>query len=221
MLGPAAGAAAAAAPRWVERLETALSIYGVADVEMRRNLLLHHMGPESYDVICDKLAPASPRTKTFQEIVQLLEAYYNPQRLEISENYRFNCRRQGDKDAVSAEETVDEYLVALRRIAITCNFDQYLEKALRNQLVFGIKRNDIRSRLLEKRNLTLQDARDIAVGMELSRKGGAEIEGQFVRSDVHVVHRQPEKKKVHKDSANDSEKKLLSMWSKVAPGDRV
>ncbi|XP_062715667.1 uncharacterized protein K02A2.6-like [Aedes albopictus] len=163
--------------RWVERLETAFHIYGVADEQMKKHFLLHYMGSETYDVICDKVAPDSPRTKTYQDIVATLNDFFSPQPLEISENFRFKCRRQGDKDAASADETVDEYLVALRRIAVTCNFGAYLDTALRNQLVFGIKRNDIRSRLLEKRQLTLQDAREIAVSMELSLKEGAEIEG--------------------------------------------
>ncbi|XP_058817568.1 uncharacterized protein K02A2.6-like [Topomyia yanbarensis] len=176
--------------RWVERLENAFIIYAVDDVDMRKSLLLHHMGAESYDIICDKIAPDAPRDKTYQQIVDILETFFNPRPLEISENFRFKCRRQGDKDAATPEESVDEYLVALRRIAVTCNFGQYLETALRNQLVFGIKRNDIRSRLLEKRELTLQSARDIAVSMELSKKGGAEIEGCQGKQEVHKVQHQ-------------------------------
>nr|XP_029724092.1 uncharacterized protein K02A2.6-like [Aedes albopictus] len=204
-IGPAAVAAAGAPPpnfaidsfdkkklkwmRWVERLENAFAIYGVVDPAMQKNLLLHHMGSETYDIACDKIAPDTPRQKTYAEIVDALEGFFNPQPLEISENFRFKCRRQGDSNAASPDETVDEYLVALRRIAVTCNFGAYLETALRNQLVFGIKRNDIRSRLLERRQLTLQDARDIAVSMELSRKGGAEIEGNLGKQEVNAVHR--------------------------------
>ncbi|XP_062539126.1 uncharacterized protein K02A2.6-like [Armigeres subalbatus] len=87
---------------------------------------------ETYDVVCDKIAPATPRNKTYAEIVNLLKGFFNPQPLEISENFRFKCRRQGDKDAAPPDETVDEYLVTLRRIAFTCNFGAYLETALRN-----------------------------------------------------------------------------------------
>ena len=173
--------------RWVERLETAFTIYGVVDGDLRRNLLLHLMGSETYETLCDKIAPDNPRTKTFQVIVDTLEQHFNPRPLEISENFRFKCRRQGDKDALSPDETIDEYLVALRRIAVTCNFGNYLDTALRNQLVFGLRRNDIRGRLLEHRQLTLQDARDIAVGMELSQKGGAEIAGSLAKSEVNAV----------------------------------
>uniref|UniRef100_A0A182XPM8 RT_RNaseH_2 domain-containing protein n=1 Tax=Anopheles quadriannulatus TaxID=34691 RepID=A0A182XPM8_ANOQN len=144
------------------------------------------MGGEAYDVLCDKIAPKRPRECEYKEVIATLEEYFHPEPLEISENFRFKCRRQGDKDAHSAEESVDEYLVALRKIATTCNFGQYLSTALRNQLVFGLKRNDIRNRLLEKRNLTLEEARDIAVGMELSKKSSAEIENGGPSQDKYA-----------------------------------
>nr|XP_029711617.1 uncharacterized protein K02A2.6-like [Aedes albopictus] len=194
--------------RWVERLENAFAIFGINEEEMRKSLLLHHMGPESYDIICDKIAPEAPRAKTYRQIVDTLEAFFNPTPLEISENFRFKCRRQGDKDAASPDESIDEYLVALRRIAVTCNFGQYLETALRNQLVFGIRRNDIRSRLLERRQLTLQDAREIAVSMELSKKGGAEIEGGQGKQEVHKVQHQPGKRNKSKVKINEGEKRF-------------
>lgn len=118
--------------RWVDRLETAFDIYRVTEERDKKNYLLHYMGTETYDVICDKVAPAAPRDCTFQQIVDTLKDYFSPQPLEIAENYKFNSRRQGDKDAVTADESVDEYLVALRRLAASCNFGDYLEKALRN-----------------------------------------------------------------------------------------
>uniref|UniRef100_A0A182XPE7 Uncharacterized protein n=1 Tax=Anopheles quadriannulatus TaxID=34691 RepID=A0A182XPE7_ANOQN len=146
------------------------------------------MGPETYDIICDKVAPDSPRKKTYGEIVSILDTFFSPKPHEIAENYRFNCRRQGDKDAAVAEETAEEYLVALRKIAVTCNFGEYLQKALRNQLVFGSKRGNIRDRILEKRDLTLDGALKIAVSMELSRKLRTEIEGGSSKQELHAVH---------------------------------
>lgn len=190
--------------RWVERLETAFAIYNVTVNNLRRNFLLHLMGAETYEIACDKVAPQNIREMEYQQIVDTLEAHFNPQPLEISENFRFKCRRQGDKNASSPEETVDEYLVALRRIAVTCNFGTYLETALRNQLVFGLKRNDIRGRLLERRQLTLQDARDIAVSMELSLKGGAEIEGAIAKQEVNALQK-PQGKAKNKKVGSSSQ----------------
>ncbi|XP_058828320.1 uncharacterized protein K02A2.6-like [Topomyia yanbarensis] len=169
--------------RWVERLEGAFVLFGVQN-EVRLYMLLHYMGGETYDIISDKLAPERPQQQTYDAIVRLLEAHFNPEPLEILENFRFKCRKQADD---RPEETIDEYLIALRKLAITCNFGDYLRTALRNQFVFGLKDRAIQSRLLEVRNLTLERAREIAVSMELSNKGGREIQSKQGRSEVNLV----------------------------------
>ena len=59
----------------------------------------------------------------------------------------------------------------LEKLAQTCSFGDYLDKALRNQFVFGLQNRAIQSRLLEIRDLTLAKAKDIAFGMEMSNRG--------------------------------------------------
>ncbi|XP_058444176.1 uncharacterized protein K02A2.6-like [Malaya genurostris] len=186
--------------RWVERLEGAFVLFGVRE-ESKRYMLLHFMGGETYDIICDKIAPQKPQTLTYAEIVRLLETHFNPEPLEILENFRFKSRKQGDD---RPEETIDEYLIALRKLAITCNFGEYLNTALRNQLVFGLKDRAIQSRLLEVRNLTLDRAREISVSMELSSKGGREIQSKQGKPDVNLVEssRSGTKTKVKKSNTN-------------------
>nr|XP_029711580.1 uncharacterized protein LOC115256768 [Aedes albopictus] len=172
--------------RWVERLEGAFNLFGVQP-DTRLFLLLHFMGGETYDILCDKLAPEKPQQRTYADIVAALEDHFNPEPLEILENFRFKCRRQGDD---RPDESIDEYLIALRKLAITCKFGDYLNTALRNQFVFGLKDRAIQARLLEVRNLTLTRARDMAVSMELSSKGGREIQSKQDRPDVNLVDRQ-------------------------------
>lgn len=49
------------------------------------------------------------------------------------ENYRVHSRKQ------RKSETVQDFLSALRWLAINCNFEAYLDIALQNQLVFGLR----------------------------------------------------------------------------------
>lgn len=169
--------------RWVERLESAFVLFGVQD-GVKLHMLLHYMGGETYDILSDKLAPERPHQKTYDQVVAVLEAHFNPEPLEILENFRFHCRKQADD---RPDETIHEYLIALRKLAITCNFGNYLSTALRNQFVFGVKDRAIQSRLLEVRGLTLERAQEIAVSMELSNKGGREIQAKQGRSEVNFV----------------------------------
>nr|CAI5855961.1 unnamed protein product [Callosobruchus analis] len=63
--------------RWVKRLEVAFRVFNVPD-DLKLPYLLHFMGPEAYDTLCDKLAPNSPEDRTYNEVVQMMDQFYNP-----------------------------------------------------------------------------------------------------------------------------------------------
>lgn len=144
-------------PRWVDRLEMAFQLFDIPD-SRRLAILLHYMGPESYDIVADALAPAKPLSRTFDEIVKLLENHYSPNAPEIKAVFKFMSRKQGDARPF---ETAEEFLGALRKLAEGCNFGPYLEKALRNQFVFGLRNKTTQSKLLEMHGLTLAKAREV------------------------------------------------------------
>lgn len=129
--------------RWVKRFETALELYE-CDRTKHQRLLLHFIGSDTYNILCDKLTPQIPEEKSYQEIVTILQDHFDPKPNELLENFRFNMRKQKES------ETAADFLVALRRLAVNCNFGTHLEKALRNQFVFGLVDKKLQSRLLEK-----------------------------------------------------------------------
>ena len=55
--------------RWVKRFEGALDIFDVPPAS-RKAMLLYYMGAETYNLLCDHLAPAEPENKTYQDIVR-------------------------------------------------------------------------------------------------------------------------------------------------------
>ena len=127
------------------------------------------MGADPYDVLYDKLAPAERTSKTYEELVSIMKQYYSPAPLEIAENYRFHQRKQHEG------ESAQEYLTALQKLAINCNFGTYLNTALPNQFTFGLRSERIQNRLLESKKLTYDSALETAVAMELSARDAAEI----------------------------------------------
>lgn len=135
--------------RWVERLEGAFHLFHTATNE-KLHMLLHYMGQDTYDMLCDKLAPSKPHEETYENIVKMLGEHFDPKPLEIVENFRFHLRKQQEA------ESIEEYVVALRKLSINCNFGAYLEMALRNQLVFGVRSPKVQNRLLECKDLTLK-----------------------------------------------------------------
>ena len=149
--------------RWVKRLEVAFKLFGVID-ELKVPYLLHYMGTDAYDILSDKLAPEEPDSKDYEEIVKMMNMFYDPTPVEISEVFRFQCRKQTEG------ESVQEFLHAIQKMSIYCGFGEFLKRAQRNQFVCGLTSKRIQGRLLESRGLTLEKAVDIAVSMELSEK---------------------------------------------------
>ena len=62
-------------------------------------------------------------------------------------------------------------MVELRRLAKTCHIGQFLNDALRNQLVCGLIATNIQKRLLSEANLTAERALEISQAMETVEKG--------------------------------------------------
>lgn len=149
--------------RWLRRFEGAVTVFKVPEGQ-KVAYLLHFIGTVSFDMICDKLAPVDPYTKSYAFLTEKLEEFYAPAPLEIAENYRFHQRKQEEG------EKIQQFVAALHKLSINCNFGQYLQTALRNQLVFGLSSKRAQSRLLETKDLTFEKAVEMARAMELSEK---------------------------------------------------
>ncbi|XP_031353843.1 uncharacterized protein LOC116178478 [Photinus pyralis] len=154
--------------RWLMRLESAFSVFGVPR-NKQAPYLLHYMGPDAYDVLCDKLSPEVPVQKTYEELVNYMKTHYNPEPLEIAEIFRFLQRRQHEG------ESTQDFLTSLQKLATKCNYGTYLKKALRNQFVFGLRNQAIQSRLLEHKDLTVEKAVEVAKSMEVSQRDAAQL----------------------------------------------
>ena len=80
------------------------------------------------------------------------------------------------------------YVAELRKLTQYCNFGGYLNDALRDQLVCGMRNENIQKRLLSTAELTLEKAVNIAVGMETAAKDTEEFQGRLSSSlGVHGV----------------------------------
>ncbi|XP_055604630.1 uncharacterized protein LOC129752868 [Uranotaenia lowii] len=158
--------------RWVKRFEGALEIFGVP-VASRKNLILHYMGTETYNILCDHIAPTEPECKTYEEIVTVLGEYFDPEPLEMVELWKFRHLKQLENQSVL------EYATMLQRESKYCKFEDYLQKGLRNQFVFGLQNERIKARLIEERDLTFEKAKQVAVSMEISGEGASLLNRKF------------------------------------------
>ena len=123
-------------------------------------VLLSSMGPPTYALLSDLVAPNLPSTKSFAEISEALRSHYEPQRAVIAERFHFHKRDQ------NAGETIADYDAALRKLATHCQFGETLEDTLRDRLVCGLRHETIQRRLLSEKALTYHKAMETARAME-------------------------------------------------------
>ena len=94
--------------------------------------------------------------------------------MEIAERFKFFKRIQ------QANESVAEYIATLRKMAKDCNFGDYLDTAMRNQLVCGMKDAKCQRELLSKSDLTLESALQQSKAMEAVQREASCFSGEAV-----------------------------------------
>ena len=100
----------------------------------------------------------------------------------IAERYRFYSRKQ------NADESIAEYIAELKRLSTHYQFEGFLELALRDCLVCGMKKDNIRKHLLTKRDLTFAKAQELSLSLE-----AAENQLKGAEPIVHRVESSPPK----------------------------
>ena len=107
------------------------------------------------------VALAQPKQKTMAELTTFHKEHYKPKTLIIARRFYFHHCDQ------VAHETVAEYIAELRKLATPCKFGEYLDQALRNRLVCGLRSEAIQKRLLSEADLLLMKAVTTIQSMEV------------------------------------------------------
>ncbi len=117
---------------------------------------LSAMGKKTYAVLRDLFSPENPRDKTILELAAVLKQHYEPVPLVIAERFNFHrrCQQHG--------ESVSEFVADLKRLSLHCSFGAFLDEALRDRLVCGLRSEATQKRLLTEAELTFKKAVEIA-----------------------------------------------------------
>lgn len=146
---------------YIERVEQ-LFLCNEVEESKKVCLFLTLIGGEAYSILKDLVAPALPKDKSYEELKEVLKSHYSPKRLIIAERYKFYTTSQ------EAHETVTNFSVRLKNLAKFCSFGTFLNDALRDKFVCGLRSESIKRKLLTEDNLTFEKAYQIAVSMEMT-----------------------------------------------------
>ena len=141
---------------------------------------LSAMGAKAYELLRNLVAPDAPKDKRFNDLVKTMRAHLKPKPLIIAERFKFYKRVQHD------DEKVAEYIVSLKQLSTHCDFGTFLNDALRDQLVCGLRQEAIQRKLLAEDKLTFKKASEIAQAMELAERNTTELKAMD-STEVQVV----------------------------------
>lgn len=105
----------------------------VTDDAKKRALLVAALGSKTVEILCGRVAPRKPSSLSYEEVVSTLNEHYDPSPNEISESFKFFHRNQQEGESMQA------FIVEIRRLAHNCNFSSMLQRMLRDRIVCGVR----------------------------------------------------------------------------------
>ena len=108
----------------------------------KKALFITVLGQATYAKLKVLANPTSVSDLTLDAIMQHLIGHFRPQTIEIAERFKFFKRNQREAESAS------EFMAELRSLAKTCNFGEYLESAIRDQFVCGLRDTKCQQELL-------------------------------------------------------------------------
>ena len=147
--------------------------------------------------------------KKVPRIIEALKAYVEGAANETVERRNFRKRRQ------YAEEAFDDFVIALRDLMKTCNHcsDECSQKALRDQIIEGLRDADTVEELLRQKNLTLDQTIQVCRIRESAKNQRIEIEGSDSYSPIlNATSTYKVKKSEHQEEKRQQKKMLKTCF---------
>lgn len=130
----------------------------------KSDIFLNFLGPEAKSLYVNVFNKAGEIIK-HEDMIQRFDEHFTAKHIEMITT--FNARKQQDG------ETFDIFYDELRKLIKKINYPEQKEEIkLRDRLVFGVQDKNLRLKLMEKNDLTLQDAVSICRAFEHSKEEG-------------------------------------------------
>ena len=129
---------------YLERVENffELNEKTIDDDKQKILLLINLIGSEASTKIIKAFKPEKCTKSKYSDVIAKCKAIFTGDRNSIVEHYRFNSRNQQEG------ESLMDFALELQAIAEHCEFDKFLDTALRDRFVAGVKSSEIKRELL-------------------------------------------------------------------------
>ena len=148
---------------YFNRFDWALQLSRVDKCEYQ-NYALVHMGTELNNSLKILVSPRAPEDVTYEELKSILTDHFDQVKKKYAESVKFRLITQ------EKEESIANFALRLKQGAAFCDYGQFLDRMLIEQLLFGLHARDICDEIIVRKPDTFKTAYDIAHTLEATRK---------------------------------------------------
>lgn len=127
---------------YLERAENFFELNDIKDDTFKRKLIVHFIGLPALKKLQQLLYPDTHRDVTYETVIEKLKSYFSPKKNRIAQSVEFFKRNQKEF------ENVADFAVELQALSKHCAFGEYLDKALRDKFIAGLRNAKIQGELL-------------------------------------------------------------------------
>ncbi|XP_042149464.1 uncharacterized protein K02A2.6-like [Ixodes scapularis] len=169
---------------YFERLGNSVDINEVPAAK-KLKLFLNVVGGQAYEELKKILVPQKPTDKTFEQVRELPEDHFSPEYSVIAERCKFNRGMQQEG------ESVKDFMTELKHLARNCEFKEFLNEALRDRLVAGLRDEETQRISFATEGLTFEGASEIPIEKELASQQTSELLKVEARpTEVNVIKKE-------------------------------
>ena len=169
--------------RWKRSFDLYIAGQDIDDATRKHSLLLHYAGMNVQDLFETLTEPAQPEDR-YAKTIAMLDGQF-----KVAKNTPFE-RHVFRQMCPEANEPIDKFVARLRQQARLCEYSD-LDDQLRDQLLDKIAQPGLRRKLLEKEDMTLDDALKICRSWEATAHQTAQMSSSATSSatttTVHAV----------------------------------
>ena len=154
--------------RWLRSFEIFAETSGCVHDGQKKQSLLHCAGPDTQDIYYT----FQDMSTTYQATADALSAYFKPAKNLPCNRHLFRQTKQAE------DETMAQFVTRLRQSARDCEFGDKTAEFIRDQDIDKFHSEQLRTKFLAEKELTLEKVLSISAAKELSEKQSSLIAGE-------------------------------------------
>lgn len=148
---------------YFKRFEWALELSKILD-NQNANYARVHMGTELNNALKFLISPRTPEELSYEELKTILISHFDRAKNKYAESIRFRHIAQ------QSGETIASFALRLRQGAAHCEYGEFLDRMLTEQLLHGLGVREMCDEIVAKKPATFAEAYEIANALEATRK---------------------------------------------------